>query len=135
MNEENILCSGSCHCKAVEFEALAPKDLVVWKCNCSICVMKQNHHFIVPKQNFKLIKGQDQLTLYTFNTKKAKHYFCKLCGVQSFYHPRSNPDGVAITFNCLTNKKLFRSLKIQEFDGDNWEETIKKSNIAKFSRL
>jgi len=126
---------GGCHCKAVEFQVISPSDLVVWKCNCSICIMKQNHHFIVPKQKFTLIKGQDKLTLYTFNTKVAQHYFCKICGVQSFYYPRSNPDGVAITYNCITNKESCTSLKIEGFDGENWETTIKKVDINKFSRL
>ena len=53
--------------------------------SCSICVMKQNHHFIVPDHNFQLISGSDMLTTYTFNTGAAKHTFCKRCGVQSFY--------------------------------------------------
>ena len=39
------------------------------------------------------MQGQDKLTTYTFNTGKAKHTFCSICGVQSFYTPRSNPDG------------------------------------------
>ena len=55
--------------------------------------MKQNHHFIIPKSNFKLIKGEECLVTYTFNTHKAKHMFCSVCGVQSFYIPRSNQDG------------------------------------------
>lgn len=38
-------------------------------------------------------KGGDHLTTYTFNTHAAKHTFCKVCGIQSFYTPRSNPDG------------------------------------------
>ena len=134
-NPEEILLSGNCHCTAVQFTVLAPRDLILWRCNCSICQMKQNHHFIVPKQKFTLTQGKDKLTLYTFNTKVAKHYFCKICGVQSFYHPRSNPDGVAITFNCIKNKEDCSSVKINDFDGENWEQTMKKVDIAKFSKL
>ena len=57
--------------------------------------MKQNHHFIVPKAKFTLIKGGEdgKLITYTFNTKKAQHKFCAKCGVQSFYVPRSNQNG------------------------------------------
>ena len=73
----------------------------IWKINttlnfsCSICEMKQNHHFIVPKEKFMLLEGGNdgQLTTYSFNTHKAKHTFCSKCGVQSFYTPRSNLDG------------------------------------------
>ncbi|KAK2155579.1 hypothetical protein LSH36_236g02000 [Paralvinella palmiformis] len=85
--------SGGCHCGAVRFTVEAPSDLTVYDCNCSICTKKQNVHFIVPTSRFKLIQGEDHLTLYQFNTKIAKHLFCKTCGVQAFYKPRSNPDG------------------------------------------
>ena len=60
--------------------------------------MKQNHHFIVPESRFTLLKGADKITTYTFNTHIAKHTFCSLCGVQSFYSPRSNPDGYGNLF-------------------------------------
>lgn len=40
------------------------------------------------------LQGEDKLTTYRFNTGAAKHRFCSICGVQSFYHPRSNPDAV-----------------------------------------
>ena len=55
--------------------------------------MKTNLHFVVPKSKFTLLKGAENITTYTFNTHQAKHMFCKICGVQSFYVPRSNPDG------------------------------------------
>lgn len=44
-------------------------------------------------QCFSFAQGDDNLTTYTFNTHRAQHTFCKTCGVQSFYTPRSNPDG------------------------------------------
>ncbi|PIO61116.1 hypothetical protein TELCIR_17369, partial [Teladorsagia circumcincta] len=39
-------------------------------------------------------QGEEYLTTYTFNTHRAKHKFCSICGVQSFYVPRSNPDSI-----------------------------------------
>lgn len=48
---------GSCHCNAVQFSAVAPKHLVVWDCNCSICKMKKNWHFIIPASSLKLLSG------------------------------------------------------------------------------
>uniref|UniRef100_A0A8C6KYY3 Centromere protein V n=1 Tax=Nothobranchius furzeri TaxID=105023 RepID=A0A8C6KYY3_NOTFU len=90
---ELVKHSGGCHCGAVRFEVWSSPDLHVFHCNCSICTKKQNHHFIVPKNHFTLLQGLENLTTYTFNTHVAKHTFCRTCGVQSFYTPRSNPDG------------------------------------------
>jgi hypothetical protein len=95
--------------------------------------MKQNHHFIVPEQQFKLTKGADNLTVYTFNTKRAKHKFCKTCGVQAFYHPRSNPDGIAVTIHCIDTSPA-SSVKFEDFDGQNWEAQYAKSDISKYSK-
>ena len=60
--------------------------------------MKQNLHFVVPSRAFKLLSGNESLSSYTFNTHQAKHLFCSTCGVQSFYVPRSNPNGYGKCF-------------------------------------
>jgi hypothetical protein len=83
--QEMVEYSGSCHCKKVTFRVTAPAHMIVWNCNCSVCDMKRNLHFIVPKSRFTLLTGKDDLQLYTFNTHTAQHMFCKHCGVQSFY--------------------------------------------------
>lgn len=48
---------GGCHCQAVRFEVQAPDEVTVWVCNCSVCQMRKNYHFIVPKQQMKAITG------------------------------------------------------------------------------
>lgn len=58
-------------------------------------------HLIVPKSRFKLLQGENNLTTYTFDTGEAKHKFCNICGIKSFYIPRSNPDGVDVNVRCL----------------------------------
>lgn len=123
---------GGCHCRAVTFEVEAPSDLVVFKCNCSICHIKQNHHFIIPERFFTLLSGQDMLTEYRFNTRTAVHLFCKVCGVESFYRPRSNPDGYGINIYSIDASPA-SSITYEEFDGYNWEETKASSDIAKYS--
>ncbi|XP_063811913.1 centromere protein V [Pseudophryne corroboree] len=117
--------SGGCHCGAVRFEVWASADLHVFDCNCSICMKKQNRHFIVPASRFKLLKGADNLTTYTFNTKKAKHTFCKTCGVQSFYTPRSNPDGYGIASHCLDDGTV-HSIHVEQINGKEWEKAMKE---------
>lgn len=117
--------SGGCHCGAVRFDVWASADLHVFDCNCSICVKKQNRHFIVPSSRFKLLKGAGNLTTYTFNTNKAQHTFCKTCGVQSFYTPRSNPDGYGIASHCL-DEGTVRSIHVEEINGKEWEKAMKE---------
>nr|CAB3229817.1 centromere protein V-like [Phallusia mammillata] len=115
--------TGGCHCSAVKFEVVAPAKLYVYDCNCSICNMKSNVHFVVPSSRFKLLEGAEQLTTYTFNTHKAKHMFCKICGVQSFYIPRSNPDGYGINPRCL-DQSTVESIEFEKFDGTHWETSM-----------
>jgi hypothetical protein len=84
---------GGCHCGAVAFEVLAPDDIEVEDCNCSICAKSASLHLIVPQERLRLLRGQDALTTYEFNTEIANHKFCRTCGIKSFYVPRSHPNG------------------------------------------
>ena len=117
---EYVTHKGGCHCRDVEFEVSAPAALRVQECNCSICRMTGFLHLIVPASRFRLVKGADALTTYTFNTGTAKHLFCRRCGIKSFYVPRSNPDGFSINARCLDPATIER-LDIEPFDGQNWE--------------
>ena len=121
MNE--ILFTGGCHCGAVMFEVMASSPLLCIKCNCSICEKKQNVHFIVSNNKFKLLRGEDSLTTYTYNTHQAKHMFCKICGVQSFYIPRSNPNGVGVMPHCLDQRDSV-TIQVQTFNGKYWEREM-----------
>ncbi|XP_068010811.1 centromere protein V [Melanerpes formicivorus] len=117
--------TGGCHCGAVRFEVWASADLHVFNCNCSICTKKQNRHFIVPASRFKLLKGAENLTTYTFNTHRAQHTFCKTCGVQSFYTPRSNPDGYGIAPHCLDDGTV-QTIVTEDINGKEWEKAVKE---------
>lgn len=112
---------GGCHCGRIRFEVDAPEDLEVNECNCSICRMTGHLHLIVRKDEFKLLNGQDDISNYQFNTGVAKHYFCRNCGVRSFYVPRSNPDGYSVNARCL-DPGTVKSLSVDTFDGRNWEQ-------------
>ncbi|XP_057300197.1 centromere protein V-like [Hydractinia symbiolongicarpus] len=122
----NVLHHGGCHCGKIKYQVVASSILECVNCNCSVCYKKQNIHFIVPKDNFKLLQGKDDITTYTFNTHQAKHTFCKVCGVQSFYFPRSNPDGVGVMPHCL-DQDTVKEIKILDFDGQNWEKTMQSA--------
>ena len=114
---------GGCHCGDVRFEVTAPAELEVTECNCSICRMSAYLHLIVAKDQFKLLKGEESLTTYTFNTGAARHLFCSACGVKSFYVPRSHPNGYSVNARCLDDGTI-DSIVITQFDGQNWEDSI-----------
>jgi len=75
--------------------------LEVTDCNCSICSKSGYLHLIVPKSRFELLSGSEFLTTYQFNTRTAKHLFCSVCGIKSFYVPRSHPEGYSVNARCL----------------------------------
>ena len=112
---------GKCHCGAVRFEVQLPDNIEALECNCSICKMTGYLHVIVPASRFRLLEGNEVLTTYTFNTHTAKHRFCNICGIKSFYIPRSNPDGFSVNLRCLDISGL-NKIDIKQFDGHNWEE-------------
>jgi len=115
---------GGCHCGAVRFEAVIADEVELWKCNCSICAPSGYLHCFVSHEDFTLRQGQDALTSYRFGTGEAEHLFCKICGVKSFYQPRSHPDSWSIHFACLDDGHDI-STKMVTFDGRNWDKAIK----------
>ncbi len=113
---------GGCHCGRVAYEVDGRPDRVS-ECNCSICTKKGYLHWIVPRENFRLLTPMENLATYTFNTRTAKHHFCPVCGVASFYIARSDPDKIDVNARCLDGIELAK-LEIDRFDGRNWEEAI-----------
>ncbi len=115
---------GGCHCGRVRFRVTA--DLTrVTECNCSICTKKGILHLIVPPEQFELLSGQDDLATYEFNTRTAKHKFCRVCGIHPFYVPRSDPDKIDVNVRCLDDVDL-AVLSPKVFDGRNWEAAMQK---------
>ena len=122
---------GGCHCGRVKFTVEAPAAIEALECNCSICAKSGFLHLIVPKSKFALIQGSEFLSAYTFNSGVAKHLFCKVCGVKSFYVPRSNPDGYSINVRCLEPETISR-IVVAPFDGKCWEQSA--AEVAHLSK-
>ena len=121
MSEAFTWRAGGCHCGAVRFEAALPDRIDAQDCNCSICARSGFIHIIVPEGRFRLIQGEANLTSYSFNSHTARHLFCRVCGVKSFYRPRSNPDGWSVNARCLDDFRTL-DLDLTAFDGQNWEQ-------------
>ena len=113
--------TGGCHCGKVRFEVVAPEVLEVEECNCSMCGKSGYLHLIVSADRFRLLSGAEALTTYTFNTGTAKHLFCSVCGIKSFYVPRSHPDGFSVNAHCLDAGTVTGMRKIP-CDGREWEQ-------------
>jgi hypothetical protein len=115
---------GGCHCGAVRFRVRG--DLATAEsCNCSMCTMKGFIHLILPHERFQLLAGgDDDITVYRFNTGLAKHQFCRHCGVHPFYVPRSDPDKIDVNARCLDGVDP-AALSPIPFDGRNWEQAMR----------
>lgn len=82
------------------------------------------------------IQGENQLGCYTYNTHQAKHFFCKTCGIHSFYYPRTNPNGCGISLYCL-DEGTVQKAEIIPCDASDWakwqkylEENPKAANVT-----
>ncbi len=121
---------GGCHCGRVRYEVRAPLENI-GACNCSICTKKGYLHWIVPRAAFRLLTPNSALATYSFNTGVAKHHFCPVCGVASFYIPRSDPDKIDVNARCLEEIDLAALGPIRTFDGRNWEQAIERERSAR----
>jgi len=123
--------AGGCHCGGVRFEVALPAVVEAQTCNCSICAKTGFIHMIVPESRFRITKGVERLSEYTFETRTARHLFCSECGVKAFYRPRSNPDGWSVNARCLDDMDGLE-LTLSEFDGQNWSANA--ASLAHLSR-
>jgi hypothetical protein len=123
--------SGGCHCGRVKFQVEAPEEIEAIECNCSVCSKSGFLHLIVPESRFVLLRGEEFLSAYTFNTGIAKHLFCRICGIKSFYIPRSNPDGYSVNVRCLDSNTV-RKIIMVPFDGKHWDQSGR--DLARLSK-
>ena len=92
--------AGSCHCGSIKFEIDSDLEKIV-QCNCSICIKRNAKMIMIPKENFELLEGSENLSLYQFNTEIAKHFFCKKCGIYTHHNRKSDPNGMGVNLGCV----------------------------------
>jgi hypothetical protein len=86
------------------------------------------HHRVSPEK-FSFLEGKESLALYQFDTKEAKHFFCKECGIHPFSNPRAAPDMVSINVRCLDDFDLeVEKYELVKFNGCNWEMAVASLN-------
>ena len=115
---DNNAYQGACHCGGVTFTVTGAitKGAV---CDCSICKRKGAVMAAVEPDRFTLTSGAENVTLYQFNTKAAKHHFCKICGIYT-HHKRRRDDMIGINTGCLETFDKSELEEIMEIQGSTF---------------
>ena len=115
---------GTCHCGAVVFSVDAGITELT-TCDCSLCVMRNALMAKIPEGALRVLEGESVLTLYQWNTRRAKHYFCSRCGIYTFHRKRSAPDHFGVNVFCLEGFDV-RSVPVRATEGANM--TVEESS-------
>ena len=108
----------TCHCGRVRLELDLPEGLQsLRRCNCSLCKRKGAVMASVPLAGLRVIAGEDDLRIYTWNSHTAKHYFCGTCGIYTHHQRRSNPHEYGFNVACLEGGDPFSLGEIGLGDG------------------
>lgn len=66
-----------------------------------------------------IVRGEDLLTSYRFNTGAAQHFFCSRCGIYTHHQRRSNPHEYGVNAACLDGVSPFDFVEVSVMDGVN----------------
>lgn len=120
MSADPMDITASCHCGAVQLEAHLPGGLAdTGRCTCSFCARRQAAAVTATTASVKVTKGAKNLTLYTWNTGTAKHYFCKTCGIYMYHQRRSDPAQCGVNLGCIKGVKTWEHEPVRWTDGVN----------------
>jgi len=94
------LYQGSCHCGAVRFEVECDSTEMT-TCDGTLCVKKNAVMIRVPESALRLLAGKEDLATYQWNARRAKHHFCRRCGIYTFHRQRIDPTSFGVNVFCL----------------------------------
>ena len=110
----------TCHCGSVELKLHLPNGLEdPRRCDCSMCRRRGAIVASVTLDRLEIVKGEDKIKLYQFNTKTAKHFFCSVCGIYTHHQRRSNPSQYGFNVACLGGVNPFELKNVPVKDGVN----------------
>ncbi|HAU24060.1 MAG TPA: aldehyde-activating protein [Gammaproteobacteria bacterium] len=93
---------GQCHCGAVQFEIHNQEALEgPRRCDCSLCQKKGVVMGTAGIADLIITRGEDKLSLYQWNTRTARHYFCSVCGIYTHHQRRVAPDEFGFNLACI----------------------------------
>lgn len=118
MNDQRKQQNAACHCGSVQFSIrLTDEFNTIRRCSCSYCRMRGAIAVSAQLSDIEFITGEDNLTLYQFNTETAKHYFCRTCGIYTHHQRRSNPSQFGVNVACIDNISPFDFPEVVVMDG------------------
>ena len=111
---------GSCHCGAVRFSYDGEEITRGIRCTCSICRRKGAlmSTEAIPVENLKVEAEPEAIGLYQFDSKIAKHYFCKTCGIYTHNEMLRKPGHCRVNLGCIDEIDS-QALEVELFDGKN----------------
>ncbi len=110
----------SCHCGAIKVNFTSEEINAALRCTCSICSRKgaMMTPFTVPNEELRVTVDGDNLGLYQFDNKVAKHYFCKKCGIYTHNETVRAPGSCRVNLGCIEDLDT-SELEVTVFDGRN----------------
>lgn len=110
----------TCHCGAIELSVVLTDGFnTARRCDCSFCRRRGAIAVSAPLDGIEVIKGADKLTLYTWGTGAAKHYFCATCGIYTHHQRRSNPNEYGVNVAAIEGVNPRDLGDVQWSDGVN----------------
>ena len=116
---------GSCSCERVRFEVKLDLANGTFKCNCTSCIKSRFWGASVKPEAFKIISGEDSLTIYS---QRVEGMFCRVCGTGIGGRgdiPEAGGKFVAINLGALDDldPKEWAKAPLHYLDGlhDRWD--------------
>jgi hypothetical protein len=109
---------GACHCGAIKFSYDGEEITKGLRCTCSICSRKGAimSAEAISAQNLKIEADENDIGLYQFDNKVAKHYFCKICGIYTHNETLRMPGHMRVNLGCI-EKVDTANMEVLIFDG------------------
>lgn len=127
---------GSCHCKAITFEADLDFSQGTSKCNCTFCWKQRMWKVPVERGDFRLLSGEGVMADYgkSGDWGEGHHIFCPQCGIATHGFgniPEAGGEYMNVHVSALDDLPVDELLagRVTYMDGlhDNWFNAPKEN--------
>lgn len=122
---------GSCHCKAITFEADLDLAQGTSKCNCTLCWKQRMWTAGTTPEGFRMLSGEDRMADHgkSGDWGETHQHFCTVCGISTHGHGRIEAMGgepfVSVRIATLDDLSVdeLMAAPLTYMDGlhDNWQ--------------